>query len=217
LAGAVALTFDDGPDPRWTPLVLNALDETSARATFFVMAPLARRYPRLLSRMREAGHEISFHCTRHVRHDRLTPQEVAEDARAGLLTLKELGHPARHWRTPWGLVTPATEEVARSHGLGLVGWTADTEDWRGDPAETMLDRVGPGLKPGAILLMHDGLGPGATRTGCGETVALVGPLVSLVRARALDPAPVGELNRPLPDGNPDFSSARSGSERVPGV
>ncbi len=217
LAQTFALTFDDGPDPRWTPLVLDALDEAGARSTFFVMAPLARRYPRLLSRMREAGHEIAFHCAWHVRHDRLTPLEVAEDARAGLRALEELGHSVRHWRTPWGLVAPATEEVARAHRLELAGWTADTEDWRGDPMEEMLNRVEPALKPGAIVLMHDGVGPGAIRGGCAETVALVGQLVALARARGLDPAPLGALPHPLPDRNPDFSAARFVPEQGTGV
>lgn len=217
LSQTFALTFDDGPDPRWTPLVLDALDDAGARSTFFVVTPLARRHPRLLSRIREAGHEIAFHCTGHVRHDRLTPQEVAEDTRTGLRALEELGHSVRHWRSPWGLVTPTTQEVARAHRLELTGWTADTEDWRGDPAEEMLGRVEPALKPGAIVLMHDGVGPGAMRGGCAETVALVGPLVALARARGLDPAPLGALPHPLPDRNPDFSVARFVPEQGPGV
>ncbi len=217
LTDAIALTFDDGPDPVWTPLVLDALDGAAARSTFFVVAPRARRYPQLLSRMRDAGHEVAFHCVRHVRHDRLTRQEVAEDARAGLRALKELGHSVRHWRTPWGLVAPATEEVARANRLELAGWTADTEDWRGEAAAEMLGRVEPALKPGAIVLMHDGVGPGAIRGGCAETVALVAPLVALARDRGLNPAPMDALPHPLPDRNPDFSGPRIGAERAPGV
>ncbi|MGH3148908.1 MAG: polysaccharide deacetylase family protein [Rubrobacter sp.] len=208
MARTVALTFDDGPDPDWTPLVLDALVEAGARSTFFVVAPLARSYPSLLARMREAGHEIAFHCTGHVRHDRLTSREIEEDANSGVQTLRTLGHQVRHWRTPWGLVTPATERIARSKGLGLVGWTADTEDWRGGTPETMLDRVEPGLAPGAVLLMHDGLGPGATRPDCAATVALVEPLVSLVLARSLEPVPIGEIPGRLPDRNPDLSFAK---------
>lgn len=217
MAGSIALTFDDGPDPGWTPLVLDALDDMGARSTFFVVAPLARRYPWLLTRMREAGHEVAFHCTRHVRHDRLSSEEIEGDASAGVLTLRELGHPVRHWRTPWGLVTPTTKEVAKRQELSLVGWTADTEDWREGAAETMLERVETRLAAGEILLMHDGLGPGATRTGCAETVALLQPLVSLARARGLEPVPIRELARSFPDQNPDFSSARYTSEPRPRV
>ena len=123
----------------------------------------------------------------------------------------------RHWRTPWGLVTPATEEVARANRLDLAGWTADTEDWRGEAAEEMLGRVEPALEPGAIVLMHDGVGPGAIRGGCAETVALVAPLVALARVRGLDPTPLDALPHPLPDRNPDFSAARFVTEQGPGV
>lgn len=203
-ANSVALTFDDGPDPRWTPLVLDALAETGASATFFVIAPLARMHPTLICRMRDEGHEVGFHCVEHVRHDARTSREIEDDTRAGLVTLEDLGQTPRYWRTPWGFVAPATEDTARELGLTLVGWTVDTKDWRGDVAAEMLARVEAGIRPGAIVMMHDGIGPGATREGCAGTVALVGPLVSLARSRGLEPAPIREIQHPLPDRNPDF-------------
>jgi len=64
----------------------------------------------------------------HVRHDAMTRREIEADVESGLLAL---GRSVWYWRTPWGLITPATEEVAIKHRLRLVGWTADTEDWRG--------------------------------------------------------------------------------------
>ena len=81
--GYIALTFDDGPDPVWTPLVLDALAEARALATFFVIAPQARRYPALLARMREEGHGVGFHCTEHVRHDAMTAAEIEADVERG--------------------------------------------------------------------------------------------------------------------------------------
>jgi peptidoglycan-N-acetylglucosamine deacetylase len=203
----LALTFDDGPDPGWTPLVLDALALAGARATFFVIAPRAMRYPSLVSRMREEGHTVAFHCTQHVRHDAMTPGEIEADVESGL---PALGESVRFWRTPWGALTPATEEIARKHRLTLVGWTADTQDWRGRLHDWMLARVEGGISPGAIVLMHDGLGSGATREGCAETVALVQPLVSLARFRSLEPVPLDELLHPLPDRNPDFSAPGTG-------
>jgi peptidoglycan/xylan/chitin deacetylase (PgdA/CDA1 family) len=195
----IALTFDDGPDPVWTPYVLDTLASVHARATFFVVAPLARRYPSLLRRMREEGHDVGFHCTEHIRHDLLAPAEIEADLKSGRSALLP---PVRLWRTPWGVVTPATEKVARNLGLTLVGWTADTEDWRGDPPAEMLGRVEGNLQPHAIVLMHDGVGPGATRDGCATTADLMGPLVYLARSRGLEPGLVRELPRPLPDRNP---------------
>jgi peptidoglycan-N-acetylglucosamine deacetylase len=201
--GPVALTFDDGPDPVWTPLVLHALADAGARATFFVVAPLATRYPSLISSMWERGHEVAFHCVEHVRHDAMMRREIEADVESGLLAL---GRSVRYWRTPWGLITPATEEVANKHRLGLVGWTADTEDWRGGAPEEMLARIRGSISPDSIVLMRDGVGPGATRDGCSETVDLVRPLVALVRSHGLEPATLGELKHPLPDRNPDFQA-----------
>jgi peptidoglycan/xylan/chitin deacetylase (PgdA/CDA1 family) len=210
----VALSFDDGPDPIWTPLVLEALASVGARATFFVVAPRAARYPSLISSMRERGHDVAFHCVEHVRHDAMTRRGIEADVESGLLAL---GRSVRYWRTPWGLITPATEEVANKHRLRLVGWTADTEDWRGEAPEEMLARLRGRISPGAIVLMHDGVGPGATREGCAATVDLIRPLVALVRSYGLEPATLGEIRCPLPDRNPDFQAGGAGSERVRGV
>jgi peptidoglycan/xylan/chitin deacetylase (PgdA/CDA1 family) len=210
----VALSFDDGPDPIWTPLVLEALASVGARATFFVVAPRAARYPSLISSMRERGHDVAFHCVEHVRHDAMTRRGIEADVESGLLAL---GRSVRYWRTPWGLITPATEEVANKHRLRLVGWTADTEDWRGEAPEEMLARIRGRISPGAIVLMHDGVGPGATREGCAATVDLIRPLVALVRSYGLEPATLGEIRCPLPDRNPDFQAGGAGSERVRGV
>lgn len=202
MSGKVALTFDDGPDPVWTPRVLDALEEARARATFFVVAPLARRHPLLLRRMSEAGHEVSLHCARHRRHDQMMAAEILADAYEGLRTLRSLDHAPTDWRTPWGVVTGGTVAAADTLGLRLVGWTADSEDWRGDTAGEMLPRLASGIGPGAIVLMHDGIGPGALRDGCGETVGLLAPLVSLVCSRGFAPVTLGELPGPVPDRNP---------------
>jgi peptidoglycan/xylan/chitin deacetylase (PgdA/CDA1 family) len=184
----VALTFDDGPDPRWTPRVLDALGEVGAAATFFVVAPRVRRWPELVRRALAEGHRVEPHCAGHVRHSELDRAGISADTAATLDTLAELGVEARLWRPPWGVRTPDTEEVARDYGLQLVGWTHDTHDWRGDAASRMLAAVRPGLGPGSVVLMHDGLGPGARRTGCRETVALIRPLVDHVRALGCEPA-----------------------------
>jgi peptidoglycan-N-acetylglucosamine deacetylase len=210
----VALTFDDGPDPVWTPLVLDALAAARARATFFVIAPQATRYPSLIAHMRESGHDVAFHCVEHVRHDAMTTGEIEAEVASGL---QALGRSVRYWRTPWGIVTPATEEAAMKYRLGLVGWTADTEDWRGGRSEEMLARVRAGISAGAILLMHDGVGPGTARDGCAGTAELIQPLVDLVRAYGLEPTTLGRLQHPLPHGNPHFQAGGAGIERVRGV
>jgi peptidoglycan-N-acetylglucosamine deacetylase len=190
--GRIFLTFDDGPDPAWTPRVLDALSRFRAKATFFVMAPLAVRFPHLICQMTRAGHNVELHCAKHVRHTELTYTAVKADARSGLEDLGTLGVLPRLWRPPWGVVTPWTRAVAKDFGLELVSWTADTHDWRGDTASEMLANVRPDLRPGAVLLMHDGLGPGARRSGCEETVALIGKVIERARSFGCEPCPMSD-------------------------
>ena len=195
LAQAV-LTFDDGPDPVWTLQVLDALRRAGVHATFFVIAPFALKHPRIISAMIEEGHRVEFHCTEHVRHTHRSRRAVEADTRDGLESLRRLGLEPWFWRPPWGVLAPWTEEVAQDFGLRLAPWSADTRDWRGDTAHQMLRRIEPLLGPGSIVLMHDALGPGALRTGCEETVALVEPLVVRLRSIGCEPAPLTLLDVP---------------------
>jgi peptidoglycan/xylan/chitin deacetylase (PgdA/CDA1 family) len=152
----IFLTFDDGPDPIWTPRILEALHRSRARATFFVLSPFALRFSHLVRRMIRAGHGVELHCAEHIRHTELTHAEVEADARDGLEDL---------------------------HAL---------DDWRGDSASEMFTRTSVDLRPGAVILMHDGLGPGARRSGCGETVALIEQLVTHARSLGCEPCPVDD-------------------------
>ena len=81
----------------------------------------------------------------------------------------------------------------------------------------MLARIRDSISPGAIVLMHDGVGPGAMRVGCEATVALVRPLVALVRSQGLEPATLDDLQHPLPDRNPDFRASGASRGKARGV
>lgn len=181
------LTFDDGPDPVWTPAVLDALRDADARATFFVLGPCAAAHPALVERMVDDGHAVGLHAHEHVRHTELDAAAGAADVERALSVLDGLGVQPSVWRTPWGVEAEWTRPVAEARGLRVVGWSADTHDWRGDTAEQMLAAIDEDIAGGAVVLAHDGLGPGATRDGCAETVALVAPLVALARTRGLEP------------------------------
>jgi peptidoglycan/xylan/chitin deacetylase (PgdA/CDA1 family) len=183
----LALTFDDGPDPRWTPAVLDALRDVGARATFFVLGPRAAAHPEVIARTLAEGHAIGVHADEHVRHTELDAAAGAADLDRALTVLHQLGVQPGIWRTPWGVEAQWTRPAAAARGLRVVGWSADTHDWRGDAAGAMLTAIEPALDDGAVVLAHDGLGPGATRDGCQETVALIAPLVALARARGLEP------------------------------
>ena len=189
----VALTYDDGPDPVWTERVLDALAASGATATFFVLGPEAEGNPHLVRRALAEGHEVALHADRHVRHTEMDAEQIADDAARALERLGALGVEPTRWRVPWGVATGDTRVVADRLGLELVHWTVDTHDWRGDSAEVMQADCAAGLAADhPVVLMHDGLGPGARRSGCAQTVELTERLlarsgvqgVSLERAAA---------------------------------
>ena len=130
----IALTYDDGPHPVWTSLILAALEQHGARATFFVQARRAAEHPELIEAIAAGGHEVGFHCLNHVRHSQRGSDEMAADLRIGLEMLDRLGVRPRAWRAPWGVETEVTRRLAVEHGLRLWGWNVDTHDWRGDDA-----------------------------------------------------------------------------------
>lgn len=192
------LTFDDGPDPSWTPRVLDELGAAGVRATFFVMAARARCFPELVARAAAEGHEVQLHCLDHVRHTETSRQEIESDTDSALSLLEPLVGRPRRWRPPWGACARWTSAVAAARDLRLAGWTLDTQDWSGLSARTMLRRGGPVATPDSVVLLHDGLGPGARRHGCGETAALIAPLVDRLRARGATFEPLGDRPVALP-------------------
>jgi peptidoglycan-N-acetylglucosamine deacetylase len=159
----LALTFDDGPDPAWTPRLLDLLRRLGARATFFPIASRAAAHPEIIERIRSEGHAIGLHCDEHVRHNERDAAWLERDTDAALKRLAAVGVRPAFWRTPWGDVAPWSTQVARDRDLRLIGWTADTHDWRGDSAAEMFEATCGALTGGAIILAHDGLGPGARR------------------------------------------------------
>jgi peptidoglycan/xylan/chitin deacetylase (PgdA/CDA1 family) len=174
---AVALTFDDGPDPIWTPRLLDLLWTLGARATFFPIASRAAAHPAITRRMRAEGHAIGLHCDQHLRHSERDAAWLRRDTDQALRRLAGLGVTPALWRTPWGDTAPWSTQIAQECDLRLIGWTADTHDWRGDSAAEMFQATRDALTDGAIVLAHDGLGPGARRQDPAMTldyVALVG-------------------------------------------
>lgn len=165
--------------------MLAALAGAEATATFFVIAPRAARYPHLIEQIRAEGHSVEHHCVRHLRHTECTEDQVDADTREGLQCLLSLGAAPTRWRTPWGISAPFTERVAQRHRLSLTRWAADSHDWAGGDAESMLAYIAPELEQGGEVLMHDGIGPGARRHDCSETVRLVGAISRHAAERGL--------------------------------
>lgn len=151
----VALTFDDGPHPRYTEAFARALD--GERATFFALGASARRWPSVLREVASAGHEVACHGDTHRRMTRLSPRETAEELRRGRGAItKAAGAEPRFFRPPHGLFNLAAWVWAPRLGMRRTLWTASARDWEATATpDSITGRVLDAAVPGAILLLHD--------------------------------------------------------------
>jgi peptidoglycan/xylan/chitin deacetylase (PgdA/CDA1 family) len=153
----VVLTFDDGPEPGGTDRVLSALAGAGASATFFVLLTRVRRHRALLDEVLAAGHEVALHGVDHRALPTLPPDEVARLVRAGKAELEDAtGRPVRWFRPPYGRQTFRNWRAVTGAGLVPVLWGPTTWDWRDVSAAERLAKAQQGVRPGAIVLAHDG-------------------------------------------------------------
>jgi peptidoglycan/xylan/chitin deacetylase (PgdA/CDA1 family) len=153
----VALTFDDGPHPVFTPAVLAALAAHGARATFFLVGRRAERFPEVARAVRDAGHEIGNHTYGHRHAWTLGPAATRREVAQGAEALRRvLGQRPAWFRPPWGRRNPWTDAAVRAAGERLALWTLDGGDWLpGMTADRLVRRVGGRVAPGDVVDLHD--------------------------------------------------------------
>jgi peptidoglycan/xylan/chitin deacetylase (PgdA/CDA1 family) len=160
----IHLSFDDGPDERYTPALLRILQEQGIRATFFVIARKAERHPELIAAILAAGHEIGLHTYDHRHAYGLGYRASDVTIRKGLQVLQPLiGKPVQWFRPPWGATNWFERWTAGRHHLQLVLWTANAQDWLLKTGVAGIkDRLLRRVRAGAIIVVHDSGGePGA--------------------------------------------------------
>lgn len=151
----VALTFDDGPDPMFTPRLLDLLDRRGARATFFMIGEAAKAHPELVARASRAGHTVANHTHTHPSLPSLEGRERREEIRRCSNALEP--HGSRFFRPPKGHQSPASRLDALFCGYTVVCWSLAADDWTEQRPDRMASRLIRGLGPGEIVLLHDGL------------------------------------------------------------
>lgn len=154
----IALTIDDGPNPEVTPRILDLLDRYDARATFFCIGDVARRYPQCVEEIVARGHAVENHSQRH-RHNfsLLGPGGLQREIEAAQQTLTDIsGTRPLFFRAPAGLRNPFLEPVLCRLGLHLASWTRRGYDTRTRDPAVITERLLRGLAPRDILLLHDG-------------------------------------------------------------
>lgn len=187
---AVALTFDDGPDPFYTPQILDVLDQFGARATFFVLGSEAERYPHLLRLIAGRGHEVGTHSYAHRNLTRLSGQSViSELARADQVISQAVGTRPRDLRPPYGFVNDTVLDVAGQFGYRIILWTDehDTRDWSRPNSSVIVSRALSRAEKGMIVLLHDS---GGNRD---QTLKALPAILAQLRERGYQCVTVDEL------------------------
>ncbi len=153
----MALTFDDGPHPQATPLVLEVLREAGAQATFFVVGEQVERRRALVAEIVAAGHRVELHCNRHRNALRLTTGSFLDDAERAQATIEEAsGQPIADHRPPYGIYSAATLRACRQRGWRPVLWSRWGRDWRGRvTARSIAHQAVGSAYAGDIVLLHD--------------------------------------------------------------
>ncbi|MFC0214082.1 polysaccharide deacetylase family protein [Paenibacillus chartarius] len=174
----IALTFDDGPDDKYTAQVLDVLKSMNVKATFFVIGSKAKEYPELVSRMVREGHSIGNHSYSHAVMPKLSTANFEKQIESTQSILKELaGYEPRLFRPPYGAVNEDQVRWAGEHQFLIVNWNVDSLDWKSLKADQVSSNILAAARSGSIILQHCGGGQGQDLSGTVQ--ALPGVIQSL--------------------------------------
>ncbi len=152
----IALTFDDGPHPRYTPKILDILEEFGVKATFFVVGVNAEYYPDTMGKIIKKGHEIGNHTYSHPHVSCLnseTLQKEVEKCESAIYGLTD--YKTKLFRPPEGMIDADVRTVLRSLDYKVILWDIDTQDWANTPPDKICEYVVENVTSGDIILMHD--------------------------------------------------------------
>jgi len=153
----IFLTFDDGPNPEWTPQVLDILKKHNVKATFFVLGEKAKRYPGIVKRIQKEGHEIGNHTYTHSDGYNVDEKKILKELKDTDNIIKNLtGSSPKYFRPPFGFFNYRYFTIAEELGYKTVLWTFDVGDWGNISAKEMEKKILKETKGGSIILLHDG-------------------------------------------------------------
>jgi len=193
------LTFDDGPNPGATDRILEVLEERSVPAAFFVLGRHVRLHPQTASRLARSPHVIGNHTQRHPKLHLRGRRFIEGELRAAHASITDvLERTPRCFRAPHGLRNPAVHSVARELGYDVFGWTLGVWDSSCPGAEEIRARVRRGLRPGAIILLHDGDGY-ASEGDRAQTAEALDGIIRDARDVGYEFRPLTELMTAVPE------------------
>ncbi|MBD0380407.1 polysaccharide deacetylase family protein [Paenibacillus sedimenti] len=187
----VALTFDDGPDTRFTPKVLDALKANQVKATFFLLGAKASAHPDIVKRIVREGHVIGNHTYSHANLPGLTVDKFQKQIESAENVLQSMiGYAPKLIRPPYGAINEEQVKWVADHHYLIVNWNVDSLDWKSLKSEQVLQNIMQQAKPGSIILQHSG---GADSQDLSGTVLAISPLVSKLKAAGYTFVTVPEL------------------------
>ncbi|MEU0060293.1 polysaccharide deacetylase family protein [Streptomyces sp. NPDC006334] len=157
-ARGVNITIDDGPDPRWTPQMLDVLRENGVKATFCMVGTQAQAHPDLVKQVVAAGHRLCDHSVSHdtamdKKSEAYQSQQILDAER--MITEASGGVRPLYYRAPGGAFTPSSRALAASRGMRPLGWNVDSKDFEKPGADAIVATVQRQLSNGPTLLFHD--------------------------------------------------------------
>jgi len=221
-ASEIALTFDDGPNDRATPELLEVLARHNTRATFFQMGEFARLRPDLTRAVVAAGHTLGNHTMSHPRLSTASPARIRQELANCNAALEQItGEAVRFFRPPFGARRPYVLRAARALGLTPVLWNVTGHDWEPIGVSGILAHLNDGIRRnqrlgrGSNLLLHDGghRGMGAARL---DTVRAVDQLLTAQRPPAQSASVGAESSQPTRFVTVDAWTGGAGSARAAG-
>jgi len=181
----IALTFDDGPYPFYTPLLLHVLERSNVRATFFIVGRNAQEFPELVSRIVAAGDEVGNHTFNHYKLTYLSAEQIQRQIVECNAVLEPfIGHPLTLFRPPHGRYDRRVVSIAHDLGYHTIFWSDSPEDTKDIAPSLVVHRVLAEAAPGAIVLMH---------SGQYKTVVALPVIIDRLRARGYTFVTVGEM------------------------
>lgn len=185
----IALTFDDGPHPAYTPQILDVLLKHQAKATFFVMGAHAKKYPDIIKRQAVEGHEIGNHTFNHIYHQKNSDQlkDELDDTKKAIHEIT--GKKTNLFRPVGGIYNDLIIHTAIENGYDVIMWSwhQDTKDWKSPSVNNIVNHVTSNVQPGDIVLLHDA---GGNRS---QTVKALDEVLTVLKEEGYQFVTVSEL------------------------
>ncbi|OMF22221.1 polysaccharide deacetylase [Paenibacillus sp. FSL H8-0548] len=188
----VALTFDDAPDSRYTPAILDILAEHHVCATFFVVGNRAAKYPSITKRIHNEGHVIGNHSYNHSVLSSLSMANYQNQIwKTDAIIQSIVGYSPHFIRPPYGELLPQQVKWSKQAGFTIVNWDVDSVDWKNNPSSSVvLQNIKSTLRPGSIVLQHAGGGDNQNLAG---TLAALPKLIKLLQSKGYELVTLPEL------------------------